>query len=302
VDTLGLISIWVESLDYKYEILPSCTHYLSPRSKCERCLKACDEKAISFVNGKPKIDDEKCVECGICLSACPVQAIAGIFPKRTIVQNQLVVDAQRRPTVKELLILYKRGIKKIIGESSSLMEQWRQPIDQANALLEQLGEAPFSVSIKSVEQEYYSRRELFSLWKRESKSLLKQAAPAKWRFNHEDLDLPRHFKDYQFSAITVNLEVCTLCKACQRLCEKKCFNINEGEFLISPQACSSCRLCVDMCPEQAISIEEKISPVKNTEYPIYKKECAVCHGTFETLREHDEKCVACVKRELYFKE
>ncbi|MDF2789841.1 MAG: hypothetical protein K0S80_2939 [Neobacillus sp.] len=297
---MGFLSKWVESLDYEYEILPACTRNISPHSKCTECVEICDKKAITILKEKPIINHNKCVECGKCISACPVQAIAGIYPRRIIVHNQLVIDGNNSPTTKELLIFYSKGIKVITGETSSLIEIWRQPIEKVNSILEQLGEAPFLIAIKSVEKEYFSRRELFSLWKGEGQSILKQAIPAKWRFNQDYLDLQKYYKDYQFTKISLDIEKCTLCSACQKLCSKKCFDIKDDNFFILPQGCSSCKLCVDACPEKAIMVENQISKKEVINISVYKKICITCHNSFSTLLEHNEKCVACSMRENFF--
>ena len=47
---------------------------------CQNCLaascqKVCPKGAISFVNGKSFIDQEKCIKCGKCASACPYHSI-----------------------------------------------------------------------------------------------------------------------------------------------------------------------------------------------------------------------------------
>lgn len=296
---MGLLSKWVKSLDYEYEILPSCTRFVSSHSHCEKCVESCNNEAISFIKEKPVIQHNKCIECGKCISACPVQAIAGIYPKRTIIQNQLVIKGQMAPTVKELLILYKNGVKKIIGETESLIELWRQPIEKANSILSQVDELPFSISIKSVEEEEnFSRREFFTFWGKEAKSALKQAAPAKMRFNQDALDMQKYYKGYQFTSITIDIEKCILCEACQKLCKKKCFDFQDNYFMVSPQGCSSCQLCVDACPKQAITVKDKISKKQETKLLINKKVCTVCHKPYITLRENDEKCVACTMREM----
>jgi ferredoxin len=232
------------------------------------------------------------------MAACPVQAISGILPQRNIIQNQLVMSDQSIPTSKELLVLYKKGIKSIICEEESSIPLWKEPIEEANTSLRKLGESPFFISVVNTvrEEEHYSRREIFSLWKKESKSLLQQFTPAKWRFNHNSLDLTKYYSDYQFSTISLNIEKCTLCGVCQRLCEKKCFEIQKGHFSISLKGCSSCQLCVDTCPEKAIMIEDKILKIKESLFLIYEKVCHVCNHTFNTLHQQDDECVACTKR------
>lgn len=294
---MGLLSRWLESLDYEYEILSSCTRYRSPHSACQKCLAVCNDQVISIVDGKPVLDNDKCVQCGRCIAACPEQAIAGILPHRNIIQNQLVLTDQSFPTLKELLILHKKGIKSIICEEEACIPMMEELLEEANSMLRELGESPFSISsVKSVRgEERYSRREVFSLWKKESTSLLQQFTPAKWRFNHHHFDLKKYFSDYQFTTISLNIEKCTICGVCQRICGKKCFDIQREHFFINLKDCSSCQLCVDTCPEKAIWIEDKILKVEGTLLPIYEKDCKICNHTFNTLRRQDDLCVTCMK-------
>ena len=39
------------------------------------CMEVCPKGAISMVNGRSVIDEEKCINCGKCLNACPYSAI-----------------------------------------------------------------------------------------------------------------------------------------------------------------------------------------------------------------------------------
>lgn len=40
------------------------------------CMEVCPKGAISMINGKSHIDQEKCIKCGKCKSVCPYDAIS----------------------------------------------------------------------------------------------------------------------------------------------------------------------------------------------------------------------------------
>ena len=54
----------------QYRVTESCQNCLA-----SSCQKVCPKGAISFVNGKSYIDQEKCIKCGKCAKACPYHAI-----------------------------------------------------------------------------------------------------------------------------------------------------------------------------------------------------------------------------------
>ena len=54
----------------QYRVTESCQNCLAAS-----CQRVCPKGAISFVNGKSRIDPEKCIKCGKCAEACPYHAI-----------------------------------------------------------------------------------------------------------------------------------------------------------------------------------------------------------------------------------
>ena len=56
--------------DNVYEVTNFCQGCLA-----HPCREVCPKQAISFVNKRAFIDQEKCVKCGMCASVCPYQAI-----------------------------------------------------------------------------------------------------------------------------------------------------------------------------------------------------------------------------------
>ena len=63
---MGIVNKWVESLDYEFKVLHPCTRHQSPHSSCTKCLDVCAHEAITIVDEKPYIFNEKCKECGYC--------------------------------------------------------------------------------------------------------------------------------------------------------------------------------------------------------------------------------------------
>ena len=56
--------------DNEYEVTNTCQGCLA-----HPCREICPKGAISFVNKKAFIDQEKCIHCGLCAKTCPYQAI-----------------------------------------------------------------------------------------------------------------------------------------------------------------------------------------------------------------------------------
>ncbi|NBJ70001.1 MULTISPECIES: 4Fe-4S binding protein [Clostridia] len=299
---MGFLTRWLESLDYDYKILPHCSRYKSPHSTCTECIDHCPKEAIQLQNGKPVIHTADCIDCGKCVASCPVQAVEGFLPKRSIIHKQYIIDSYNTPTLKELLVYYKKGITTIICPEKYRNAAWEEMLEQVNQLLIKLGEEPFTVSEEQLpfpHHESMTRRELLFTWERELKQFAKKMTPAKWRFNHESLDVAKHYPDYQFVYIYLDKSKCTLCKACQMLCPKSCLQINETNFTLVAQRCSNCLLCQDICPEHAISLKKMISPATTEKQPIYTKECSCCENPYQTTNEIQQLCVACQKKQQF---
>lgn len=52
---------------------PNCLRQRSKQHDCRLCLSGCPVQAIALENGKPELDKSKCLECGICCHLCPTQ-------------------------------------------------------------------------------------------------------------------------------------------------------------------------------------------------------------------------------------
>ncbi len=68
----------INIIDFACNACPTESYFIT--NACEGCLahpcqNVCPKEAITTVNGKSVIDQDKCIKCGRCLNACPYHAI-----------------------------------------------------------------------------------------------------------------------------------------------------------------------------------------------------------------------------------
>ncbi len=147
---------------------------------CTRCVAACPVDALTLVDHGPRVDDEQCVHCGICLHTCPTgvltqpnpaerQLLAATHslsakpvlvvcalhptpnetaaPVATIVQHRRCLAAL---AVDQLLALSEDGARAVWLDDQpcascalgAAQEMLRQQVTSANALLQAFGRQP----------------------------------------------------------------------------------------------------------------------------------------------------------------
>ncbi len=84
----------------QYRVTESCQNCLAAS-----CQRVCPRNAVSFVNGKSQIDQDKCIKCGKCAKACPYhsiiylerpcQAACGMDAIGSDAQGRAVIDQSR---------------------------------------------------------------------------------------------------------------------------------------------------------------------------------------------------------------
>ena len=63
-----------------------CLHVRSVKSHCSLCSDSCPGGAIKLESGEPSLDSSHCMQCGQCLTACPLE----VFESPTFTERQLV--------------------------------------------------------------------------------------------------------------------------------------------------------------------------------------------------------------------
>jgi ferredoxin len=284
---MSLFVKWLESLATDVHISERCSRSITPKSTCTSCLDHCPANAISIQVHHVKIDSNYCDSCGECVIVCPVAAITGTMPKRQIKNGMLVYDSYYCPTLKELLIYRKKGIKGIAVPGGWYDAEWVEVISEVNNVLPLLGLQPFFFKNKEeFGDPVISRRELFHSAKRNGQRVALELTPAVWRQNPKAWSLPSTFEGYQFYEVKLDKEKCTLCQACFSLCPEGALRITDSEVVLDHQKCANCSVCVDACPEGALYIFGKVTKSSVSSFLFEKGKCKRCKQSFFTFH-HD---------------
>jgi len=89
---------------YRFSITEACRGCLA-----HRCMESCPVGAISFVNHKAHIDQDKCIECGRCTKVCPYNAIADV--RRPCIRSCKTRALHHDPKTKIARIDYEKCIQ-----------------------------------------------------------------------------------------------------------------------------------------------------------------------------------------------
>ncbi|MGG3470089.1 4Fe-4S binding protein [Neobacillus pocheonensis] len=291
-----MIIDWLESMHIDVKVTNNCSKISNLRSTCSICLETCKYSSITSIEQSIEIDSVRCNSCGECIIACPLSAITGATTGREFEQSSLIYKDVITPTVKELLIYNKRGIKTIQIGQSTLNQQWETILNKTNEILECMGLSPINVVQKSNEDKL-TRRAFFTSVQREGKQLTKSMTPTSWRMEAGEWKIANYYHDYQFYTVDIDNQKCSLCKACISFCSEAVFSQVDSFLQIDHEKCVNCHSCRDICPEQAIQIKPEIKVKNQTNITFQQKECCVCGKTFSTFQPDREKCHICINRD-----
>jgi ferredoxin len=294
---MSLLVKWMESLSIDVSITERCLLRVSRKSSCRSCVDACEHSALAIVDQLVTVDTSKCDSCGGCFSACPVSAITGSMPKRQSRNGLLIYESHYCPSVKELLIYRKQGIKGFMIPTGWQDDRWVAVIEEANSVLLELNLEPFCFQLaEELSEQTISRRELLFSAKNKGKSLAQELTPAAWRVNSDGWSLPAAFPEFQFYQVELDTTKCSLCQACFRLCSQQVFQISDSELVIDHQKCTDCALCEDICPEDAIVIRNMVREKSESRVAVVKSRCNRCKQQFYAFAGiESELCHVCAK-------
>jgi 4Fe-4S ferredoxin len=262
-----------------------------------------EQKLLQSVNNLI-LNAETCTGCGICVEACPEEAIVlGLVgaARRGAINYAAPIDVDETKCsycgVCVCMCPFNALTLKVDGEE-------RLPI------VEKEGFPQYDRTMK-IDQEKCNRCTICDdVCPRDA---IDRNVPA-FEGTEED-GAKRQSALTSTTTFKVDDEKCTLCGICGELCtaidvKHKAFSAGsgkvEGEVLWDETKCDGCKVCADMCPAEAITVERTVSSNKmKGEVQIVNEDCCTCTWcstncpteaiTIEKLIEgeiefHSEKC------------
>lgn len=331
-----------------------CLLNCSSMDPCTKCRDICPKDAMLLNSGKISMDENLCIGCGLCKAVCPTQAIQ---MKKLGEESILrVADGQEdmvfscsikggagatkltclhafHPELLAILFLmqkdkmYQFNLSSCkncsIAKHNNLL--FYESLTKADNFVSSLGLHPkYEVitnenSLNHLTGKTMSRRDLFSIFRKESTNIATQAMDT--IISEKESYLPiRKILLHKISSIAdiqkentiptgsllstwrIN-EQCNGCGQCQSACSNKAWSLEkeDGTLKLYHHAgkCYQCRKCIESCSKKAIEGDDLRSGDINR-YHLKKQisltECSLCHKDF-VAAQGEKECPICNKKE-----
>lgn len=297
-----------------------CLRAACSLNKCDDCFQSCTAKAITIVQDRIKLDEEKCTSCGACVGSCrpsaftlnsfnvPVFVIWAASQKRdlniscdeigvclSVFKSDYLASIALRSEYNISLDLTKcetcehnfqgilsAQILNTLYTTNSELDHFDKMI-KANITKSNTTRRDFLNKIAAAKQ----LNEDFS-------SPIKQPAGRMFALSIKE-PTEDVFKTTKF----IDLKRCTGCNDCATFCPTSSLeSLKDGlEILHRPSECIACEICVAVCEPDAMfthgaTLKEFVGSKILVKFE--HKKCVECGASFTTA-QNEEKCEVCGK-------
>lgn len=255
-------------------------------ASCEACIGICPTQALSWKEGIPAVDSDRCVMCAACLFVCPTEAIEGAEPEPRFFRGHTLVAPFSiiAPTTEELLFWHVEHHIRAVAMDPLSDPQWMLAIARLNLRLRAYGQPEWTFSPPAQSEINDSRRALFHARREKTASARIQPGLRRWR------RLWPLMSDFQ---LAIDTQKCTLCGACWRACAQKSLAFDEHELRIEDTQCTGCGACTAVCVYQALTLTSATSRSGSQRFTASESRCACCQKSFWSLNTNEKRCLFC---------
>lgn len=292
-----------------------CVHEHLETARCVECVRACPRGVLKMTDAELRIDTTACDGCGLCIPACPQEAIGmdrlpgapdGSAVAETCVQ--LVCDracAPDRPATvpcvhavgwQAIVRLRGRGTRSFHTSRGDCSRCARRPsgegfdaaLARVNAMLEGRGLSPLTAHEGTVGRAPPAKS-VGTLPDGRRRAFLRRLAhaPSAQRtvvgLESAAALLPEGGVAPIYPCVPViDPDRCQGCDACARLCPAKAIAVHaetgQVSYLLRASRCTGCAICVDVCDSEAISIRRWVPQTQHA-VPLVAAQCPRCGVT-----------------------
>lgn len=319
-----------------------CINSIQKRQKCNLCEEYCPQNAISL-KGEIKVKEDECSNCNICVAICPTGTLVPTFEVleaqyNTISKyNDISIGCNKEDDayfkVECLAVLPWEFLAyicldnsiKLVNRSckncnnSNLSKEFDNTLDKLKGFL---GENLYNEKVifidsdeVKIQAKEYTRRDLFKMWKDESKRVATNMVPIKFEENknyriYRSLLVKKvqnmkveigNSINYNWPVLEIN-DHCWGCGICETICPQKAITIKyesdrRRKFIHNYTRCTHCGLCKTVCLDKAINIatRERDGIEIVSKYNVSSCSCLTCKDPIRP--DEGDKCIVCSREE-----